>query len=187
VPVERIELPTFGLQNRCSTAELNRLIRSNNTIDTRNFCLLRPASGGAGAPSNTRLVRQGLQPQTPVPEGLARNLRPDATLSLRESDRPRGSNMATRLRPLVVSIVSAFLVSGWTAAHAADPGFCRQYARAALNQVRSGLANPRCATGLHGSRWSSDFAVPYEWCLGVSLGAAGDERVARARYLRSCR
>jgi hypothetical protein len=24
VPVERIELPTFGLQNRCSTAELNR-------------------------------------------------------------------------------------------------------------------------------------------------------------------
>jgi hypothetical protein len=27
VPVERIELPTFGLQNRCSTAELNRLIQ----------------------------------------------------------------------------------------------------------------------------------------------------------------
>jgi hypothetical protein len=26
VPVERIELPTFGLQNRCSTAELNRRI-----------------------------------------------------------------------------------------------------------------------------------------------------------------
>jgi hypothetical protein len=26
VPVERIELPTFGLQNRCSTAELNRQI-----------------------------------------------------------------------------------------------------------------------------------------------------------------
>jgi hypothetical protein len=25
VPVERIELPTFGLQNRCSAAELNRL------------------------------------------------------------------------------------------------------------------------------------------------------------------
>ena len=25
LPVERVELPTFGLQNRCSTAELNRL------------------------------------------------------------------------------------------------------------------------------------------------------------------
>jgi hypothetical protein len=35
VPVERIELPTFGLQNRCSTAELNRRIevggRQQNT------------------------------------------------------------------------------------------------------------------------------------------------------------
>src|SRR5882757_7291965 len=29
VPVERIELPTFGLQNRCSTAELNRPIESD--------------------------------------------------------------------------------------------------------------------------------------------------------------
>jgi hypothetical protein len=28
VPVERIELPTFGLQNRCSTAELNRRTES---------------------------------------------------------------------------------------------------------------------------------------------------------------
>jgi hypothetical protein len=25
VPVERIELPTFGLQNRCTTAVLHRL------------------------------------------------------------------------------------------------------------------------------------------------------------------
>jgi site-specific DNA recombinase len=29
VPVERIELPTFGLQNRCSTAELNRHLVDN--------------------------------------------------------------------------------------------------------------------------------------------------------------
>jgi hypothetical protein len=28
VPVERIELPTFGLQNRCSTAELNRRMKA---------------------------------------------------------------------------------------------------------------------------------------------------------------
>jgi hypothetical protein len=31
VPVERIELPTFGLQNRCSTAELNRRIFASGT------------------------------------------------------------------------------------------------------------------------------------------------------------
>ena len=30
VPVERIELPTFGLQNRCSTAELNRRLDGND-------------------------------------------------------------------------------------------------------------------------------------------------------------
>jgi site-specific DNA recombinase len=29
VPVERIELPTFGLQNRCSTAELNRRMKGS--------------------------------------------------------------------------------------------------------------------------------------------------------------
>ena len=29
VPVERIELPTFGLQNRCSTAELNRRLEES--------------------------------------------------------------------------------------------------------------------------------------------------------------
>ena len=32
VPVERIELPTFGLQNRCSTAELNRQISNISKI-----------------------------------------------------------------------------------------------------------------------------------------------------------
>jgi hypothetical protein len=42
---------------------------------------------------------------------------------------------------------------------------------AALNQVRGGLANPRCAGGLQGTRWSSDFAIHYERCLGASFGA----------------
>jgi hypothetical protein len=36
VPVERIELPTFGLQNRCSTAELNRL-KAIDRIDAGNI------------------------------------------------------------------------------------------------------------------------------------------------------
>jgi hypothetical protein len=83
--------------------------------------------------------------------------------------------------------LSVFLLSGLTAAHAADPGFCKQYAQAALNQVRGGLANPRCAGGLQGARWSTDFAVHYEWCLGASFGAAGNERDARTQYLRGCR
>jgi hypothetical protein len=97
--------------------------------------------------------------------------------------------MASRLAPAVVVsalLLSMFVVSGVTAANAADPSFCRQYAKASLIQVRGGLANPACAGGLQGARWSSDFAVHYEWCLGASFGAAGAERDARTRLLRSC-
>ena len=94
------------------------------------------------------------------------------------------NRMASRLASGVIA--SMFVVSGVTAAHAADPGFCRQYARASLNQVRGGLANPACAGGLQGARWSSDFAVHYEWCLAASYGAAGAERDARTRFLKGC-
>jgi hypothetical protein len=97
--------------------------------------------------------------------------------------------MESRLAPTVVLatlVLSTFPVAGVTAANAADPGFCRQYAKASLNQVRGGFANPACAAGLQGARWSSDFAVHYEWCLGASYGAAGAERDARTRLLRGC-
>jgi hypothetical protein len=88
--------------------------------------------------------------------------------------------MANRLPVLAACFLSAFLMAGLTAADAADPGFCRQYAQAALKQVRGALSNPRCA------RWSADFPVHYEWCLGADYGAAGAERDARTRYLRAC-
>jgi hypothetical protein len=73
-----------------------------------------------------------------------------------------------------------------TETQAADPVFCRQYAKAAVNQVRGGLSDPACGGRLQGARWSSDFAVHYEWCLGASDAAAGDETDARTRYLRGC-
>jgi hypothetical protein len=41
VPVERIELPTFGLQNHCSTSELNRLCLFRDF--GYGFCVSRPA------------------------------------------------------------------------------------------------------------------------------------------------
>jgi hypothetical protein len=96
-----------------------------------------------------------------------------------------------RLRFAVALVVSMLLSSltlflSLTGAHAADPGFCKQYAKAALNQVRGGLANPACAGGLQGARWSTDFSVHYEWCLGASFGATGIERDARTRYLKGC-
>ena len=70
--------------------------------------------------------------------------------------------------------------------HAADPAFCRQYARAALVQARGALASPRCGAGLQGVRWSAEFSAQYEWCLGASPDAAAAERDARTRYLKGC-
>ena len=65
VPVERIELPTFGLQNRCSTAELNRLFKQNQLVATSAdsfVSFLSPvAKGGRGAGrSNIRVVLEEL-------------------------------------------------------------------------------------------------------------------------------
>ncbi len=41
VPVERIELPTFGLQNRCSTAELNRQTMQLQILTATAFAAIR--------------------------------------------------------------------------------------------------------------------------------------------------
>ena len=79
-----------------------------------------------------------------------------------------------------------FLMSGLTDARAADPGFCRQFAKAAISQVRGALADPRCGAGVQGARWSTDFSAHYEWCLGASPTAAGADRDARTRFLRAC-
>ena len=79
------------------------------------------------------------------------------------------------------------LVAGQPATvRAADPAFCRSYARAALVQVRGALASPRCGAALQGTRWSSEFSVQYEWCLGASPDAAAAERDARTRILTRC-
>jgi hypothetical protein len=77
-------------------------------------------------------------------------------------------------------------ISGPNPVHAADPDFCRPYARTALVQVRDALTSPRCGAALQGTRWSAEFPVHYEWCLGVSVAAAGAERDARAQHLRAC-
>jgi hypothetical protein len=94
--------------------------------------------------------------------------------------------MARKPPLAVVFVLSALPISEMSTAYAADPGFCRQYTKAALTQVRGGLANPGCAGGMQGARWSTEFSVHYEWCLGASIGAAGAERDARTRDLRAC-
>jgi hypothetical protein len=73
------------------------------------------------------------------------------------------------------------------AAHAASPEFCRQYAQAALNQARGGRSQPGCRGAMDGDRWSMDFRVHYDWCLGHSPEAAESERGIRTGFLESCR
>jgi hypothetical protein len=94
--------------------------------------------------------------------------------------------LANGLPLAVATALSIFVVFGVSAAHAADPGFCKQYTQAALIQVRGGLTNSRCASNLQGARWSTEFSVHYEWCLGASPAAAGAERDERSRFLRAC-
>jgi hypothetical protein len=86
-------------------------------------------------------------------------------------------------KPLIAALLA---MAALTPAQAADPDFCREHARAAVNEVRAGLSDSACGRGLQGRRWSSDFAVHYEWCLGVSAAMARNEADARARYLKRC-
>ena len=72
-------------------------------------------------------------------------------------------------------------------AQAADPGFCRAYADAAINQVRAALANPVCARHISGARWVPEHRVHFDWCLTVPYPAAEAERAARTEFLRGCR
>lgn len=93
------------------------------------------------------------------------------------------------MRGMTAGVIGAglLLATAASTAQAAAPPFCRGYANAALNQVRTALAIPRCRGGMEGARWSADFRVHYDWCLGANPGAAAEEREARTIHLRRCR
>ena len=59
-------------------------------------------------------------------------------------------------------------------------------ARLRPGKARSALASPHCGAALQGTRWSAEFSVQYEWCLGASPDALAAEREARMRVLRGC-
>jgi hypothetical protein len=90
-------------------------------------------------------------------------------------------------RPITAFFVLlSVLAAAPTPVRAADPAFCKPYARAALVQVREGLASSRCGAGLQRTRWSTEFSVHYEWCLEASGDAIAAERDARAKVLKGC-
>ena len=88
---------------------------------------------------------------------------------------------------LIIAIAWAiFFTSELTASYAAEPAFCKQYANAAVNQVRAGNKIPACAGSIQGARWSPEHGVHYAWCLGATHSAAGIERIARTQILKAC-
>jgi hypothetical protein len=94
--------------------------------------------------------------------------------------------MARKMLDIAGLILAALLVAAPTIVRAADPAFCKQYARGALVQAREGLASSRCGAGLQGARWSSEFSAHYEWCLEASGKAIAAERDARTKVLKGC-
>jgi len=74
------------------------------------------------------------------------------------------------------------------AANAADENFCKDYARAAVNQVRSAEKHERCEHHLRneGERWTRNYRAHYDWCRGVRREAAWEERNARKYALERC-
>ncbi len=74
-----------------------------------------------------------------------------------------------------------------SAASAAGPEFCAEYATAAVNQARAAHSAPGCAPGAQGSRWSPDYRVHYSWCLGAAPPAVAEELAIRTNFLRNCR
>ena len=72
------------------------------------------------------------------------------------------------------------------AAQAAAPGFCRDYATAAVRQVEIARSTPACNRGT-GARWTTDYKVHFDWCLTADPAAVEAERNARTNWIRSCR
>ncbi len=88
------------------------------------------------------------------------------------------------MRMMILTPALAILVPA--TAQAADPGFCREYATAAVRQVELAKSVAACNRGV-GARWTAEYRVHFDWCLGAAPGAVEAERTARTNWIRSCR
>ena len=61
--------------------------------------------------------------------------------------------------------------------------YCRNYATAAVNQQRNNLSR-RC--GYRGTRWQTNYANHYNWCIRAPQHARNREHNARVNQLRRC-
>lgn len=97
----------------------------------------------------------------------------------------RVADIVKRASLAAAAVFAAMLIAA--AARAADPNFCRDYAAAAVRQFNGAFAVPRCRGGMNGPRWSPEFYVHYDWCLGAPYDAASRERDIRRQYIDACR
>lgn len=87
---------------------------------------------------------------------------------------------------LLLACVAAGLSMTFSAAQAAGPEFCREYATAAVRQVEVARTVPACDRG-HGPRWTTDYRLHFDWCLSAAPAVVEAERAARTNWIRSCR
>ncbi len=94
--------------------------------------------------------------------------------------------MPKDLKSLLACCAAAVAAAIPLSAQAAPPDFCRDYAAAAVRQVQLARSNPACDRGT-GARWTSDYRVHFDWCLGAAPGVVAAERAARTNWIRACR
>jgi len=103
----------------------------------------------------------------------------------------RGDTMSNNLKSIfacsaAVTFIVAASIATFSSAKAAPLDFCRDYATAAVRQVQLTRSIPACNRGT-GPRWTSDYRVHFDWCIGADPGAVEAERNARTNWIRSCR
>jgi hypothetical protein len=91
------------------------------------------------------------------------------------------------MRKLVsIAVAGIGLFAAGTAAKAADPAFCQQYATLAVHEYKVNLSIPGCFKG-NDNRWHADYMRHYNWCLTATRAAADAERDYRRMRLDQCR
>lgn len=96
------------------------------------------------------------------------------------------NNLKSSLACSATTAAIVMIFAAVSPATAAPPDFCRDYATAAVRQVRLARAIPACDRGT-GPRWTTDYRVHFDWCIGAPPGAVEAERNARTNWIRSCR
>jgi len=83
------------------------------------------------------------------------------------------------------ALSGAFAVS---AARAADPGVCEDYARAAVSQFHQAQDHRRCHEFIRNNptRWNGDYRAHFDWCRATRWEDVRHERDARTDALREC-